>query len=351
MQIMKTKSMLAVLCFAAVSFVSCQQQGGDLLVTDLKIADQNIPGTYASQVVDETAMTMTVYEYVLSADGSGSYAIVKYGSGVAKYSKSEKFTWVRGSLAEDLLSIPITLTFSSGDKVVSWTNGSIVDDITTCAETAKATNYGKVIDAFPGKSWASADTTYFINVLHLDSMSYAWKNQRDTLTQVEIDAANASLAAQADEIRAALGLSDDAAVQVTVSKDLGDGTFIVIFPHYVGTVVKYDYPDTLGIQTEMASSLAFLTSATANTGSYQYAYKEYKLNADSTAVEEITSKTESVNMDFGWYIASVVNAKKFTVHVLPTDTAEMDMLIVGFDSAKGELEYNSLKYNIVETLN
>ena len=335
----KTKTLAAVICFAAVGLTSCKQGGEDLLVTDMKIADRNIPGTYASQVEDSVAMRMTVYEYSLNEDGTGNYKWARPNQGsVEDY--TEEFTWKRGDLSEDLRSIPITL--SPTGKVVKWTNGSIVDDIAVCDESAKANNYEKVLNTFPRTTWQAAEQTWHINVLHLDSMSYAWKNQKDTLTQVEIDATNLYLQAHADEIRTALGMAPTDPVEVTVLKDLGNGQYVVIFPHYVGTKIEYDYPDTLGLKTELFSQMAFLVDANAAyTGVYSYEYYEYKVNADSTGVEQTKMETELVSYD--WYISQIVNAKKFNVKAVATDTV-MNMLISGFDITKGTLDYNGITY-------
>lgn len=339
MQMMKTKTLAAVCCFAAVSLVSCKQGGEDLLVTDLKIADKNIPGTYASQVDDSVAMRMTVYEYVLNEDGTGSYTIVRPDQSYFSEETTVPFTWERGKLADDLLSIPITL--SPMNEVVKWTNGSIVDGVTVCNESAKAANYDKVLRALPNTTWQCADKTWHVNVLHLDSMSYAWKNQRDTLTQIEIDATNLILAAKADEIRAAMGMASTDPVEVRVLKDLGNGQFQVIFPHYVGTKIEYDYPDTLGLKTELFTQMAFLQNAQGRTGVYSYEYYEYKVNADSTGVEQTKAETELVS--YNWYVSQVVNAKKFNVKAVATDTV-MNILISSFDASKGTLDYNGLTY-------
>ena len=338
----KTKTLAAVLCFAAVGLTSCKQGGEDILVTDLKIADQNIPGTYASQVDDSVAMCMTVYEYSLNEDGTGNYKWSRPYKGLVE-DYTEAFTWKRGELSEDLLSIPITL--SPTGKVVKWTNGSIVDDVTTCSESAKLSNYEKVLNALPRTSWEASDTVWFINVLHLDSMSYAWKNQKDTLTQAEITSENAMLAANADEIRKALGMAATDPVEVNVLKDLGNGEFVVIYPHYVGTVVKYDYPDTLGLKSGMKTSVSFLYSdAEGYNGLYTYASTEYKLNADSTDV--IPVKLENEHVPYKWYISQVSTAKKFNVKAV-TDDEVINMLISGFDKTKGTLDYNGITYKLL----
>ena len=342
MQMNKTKTLAAVLCFAAVGLISCKQGGEDMLVTDLKIADQNIPGTYASQVDDSVAMCMTVYEYSLNEDGTGNYKWARPNKG-AMEEYTEAFTWKRGNLSEDLLSIPITL--SPTGKVLKWTNGAIVDDVTTCSEAAKLANYEKILAALPKTSWEASDTVWFINVLHLDSMSYAWKNQKDTLTQAEITLEDAILAAKADEIREALGMAPTDPVQVTVLKDLGNGEFQVIYPHYVGTVVKYDYPDTLGLKSGMKTSMSFLYSYDEGyTGVYTYSSTEYKLNADSTDV--IPVKMEAEHVSYSWYISQVVNAKKFNVKAV-TDDGVIVMLISGFDKSKGTLDYNGITYKLL----
>ncbi len=339
MQMMKTKTLAAALCFAAVGLVSCKQGGEDILVTDLKIADRNIPGTYASQVDDSVAMKMTVYEYVLNEDGTGSYQYVKPGANGSIENYTEDFTWKRGELSKDLLSIPITL--SPMNKVLKWTNGSIVDDVTVCNESAKATNYGKVLSALPNTKWIASDSTWFIHMLQLDSMSYAWKNQRDTLTQSEIDTENLNLAAQADEIRAALGMKPTDPVEVSVLKDLGDGTFQVIFPHYVGTRVEYEYPDTLGLKTELFTTVSFLNTGGKSTGNYVYQYAEYKLNADSTEI--IPVKNEVVLESYNWYVSKIVNAKKFDVKAVANDTVMLFQLSA-FDGAKGTMDMKGITY-------
>ena len=343
MQMNKTKTLAAVLCFAAVGLISCKQGGEDILVTDLKIADQNIPGTYASQVDDSVAMCMTVYEYVLNEDGTGSYKWVKPLPGGRVENYSEDFTWKRGNLSEDLLSIPITL--SPMNKVLTWTNGSIVDDVTVCNESAKATNYGKVLSSLPETGWQTSDSTWFINVLHLDSMSYSWKNMRDTLNQTEIDATNQYLASHADEIRAALGMKPTDPVEVSVVKDLGGGEFQVIFPHYVGTKVEYDYPDTLGLKSELMSFVSFyLSPAGKQQGGYIYYSAEYKLLPDSTGVVPV--KQETVLEEYSWYVSQIVNAKKFNVKAVSADTV-MNMLISSFDATKGTMDMNGLTYKKV----
>lgn len=343
MKTMKTKTWLAVLFVAAVSLVSCKQNDADMIVTDLKIADTNIPGTYASQEVDAEAMAMTVYEYVLNEDGTGTYTVVASGNGVANASATVDFKWVRGELTKDLLSIPITLTTSGETREVLWKNGSIIDGEIVCDEAAKATNYGKILSTLPNTSWAAADTTWFINMLQLDSMRYQWKNQRDTLTQLEIAAENLTLQLMADEIRKAMGLADTATVQVTVLKDLGNGEFQVIYPHYVGTKVHYEKPDTIGVNTAMSSTLMFSRSMNMNPGMYLYDYASYKLNADSTDVELVKSQSDA--LVFTWYILSLTNAKKFYVEAVASDTI-VDMLISGFDKTKGTLEYNGISYKI-----
>ena len=342
---MKTNSMLAALFFAVLGFVSCQQKSGDMMETDMKIADRNIPGTSASLVNNVEKQVMTVYVYVLDANGTGTYTVVSYGNGVQKASQTLSFQWKRGVLTEDMLSIPITLTFPTEERVVAWTSGSIVDDVTICAESAKATNYEKVIDALPGTSWLNTDTTYYINMLELDSMAYSWKNVRDTLTQVEIDATNLALAAQADEIREAMGIAPTDPVQVNVLKDLGNGQFQVIFPHYVGTKVHYTEPDTIGTSMSRYTTLSFLRSGNQSTGAYVYHYKEYKLNADSTDV--VLHKQEDIDENYHWHISSVVNAKKFNVECVAADTT-IDMLISGFDKAKGKLDFKELSYTLVQ---
>jgi len=339
MQMMKTKTLAAALCFAAVGLVSCKQGGEDMLVTDLKIADQNIPGTYASQVDDSVAMKMTVYEYVLNEDGTGNYQYVRPGANGSIENYTEDFTWKRGELSKDLLSIPITL--SPMNKVLTWTNGSIVDDVTVCNESAKATNYGKVLSALPNTKWIASDSTWFIHMLQLDSMSYAWKNQRDTLNQLEIDAENLYLAAHADEIRAALGMKPTDPVEVSVLKDLGDGTFQVIFPHYVGTRVEYEYPDTLGLKTELFTTVSFLNAGGKSTGNYVYQYAEYKLNADSTEI--IPVKNEVVLESYNWYVSKIVNAKKFDVKAVANDTVMLFQLSA-FDGAKGTMDMKGITY-------
>ena len=339
MQMMKTKTLAAALCFAAVGLVSCKQGGEDMLVTDLKIADQNIPGTYASQVDDSVAMKMTVYEYVLNEDGTGNYQYVRPGANGSIENYTEDFTWKRGELSKDLLSIPITL--SPMNKVLTWTNGSIVDDVTVCNESAKATNYGKVLSALPNTKWIASDSTWFIQMLQLDSMSYAWKNQRDTLNQLEIDAENLYLAAHADEIRAALGMKPTDPVEVSVLKDLGDGTFQVIFPHYVGTRVEYEYPDTLGLKTELLTTVSFLNAGGKSTGDYVYQYAEYKLNADSTEI--IPVKNEVVLESYNWYVSKIVNAKKFDVKAVANDTVMLFQLSA-FDGAKGTMDMKGITY-------
>lgn len=339
MQMMKTKTLAAALCFAAVGLVSCKQGGEDMLVTDLKIADQNIPGTYASQVDDSVAMKMTVYEYVLNEDGTGNYQYVRPGANGSIENYTEDFTWKRGELSKDLLSIPITL--SPMNKVLTWTNGSIVDDVTVCNESAKATNYGKVLSALPNTKWIASDSTWFIHMLQLDSMSYAWKNQRDTLNQLEIDAENLYLAAHADEIRAALGMKPTDPVEVSVLKDLGDGTFQVIFPHYVGTRVEYEYPDTLGLKTELLTTVSFLNTGGKSTGNYVYQYAEYKLNADSTEI--IPVKNEVVLESYNWYVSKIVNAKKFDVKAVAQDTVMLFQLSA-FDGAKGTMDMKGITY-------
>ena len=338
----KTKTLAAVICFAAVGLTSCKQGGEDLLVTDMKIADRNIPGTYASQVEDSVAMRMTVYEYSLNEDGTGNYKWARPNQGsVEDY--TEEFTWKRGDLSEDLLSIPIYL--SPTGKELKWTNGTIVDNMTTCGESAKLANYEKVLFALPKTSWEASDTTWFVNVLHLDSMSYAWKNQRDTLTQVEIDATNLYLQTKADEIRAALGMAATDPVEVTVLKDLGNGQFVVIFPHYVGTKVEYDYPDTLGMKSGMKTSVSFLQTYEAGYyGVYTYDYSENKLNADSTATVPV--KIESEHVDYNWYVSQIVNAKKFNVKAVTNDSV-INMLISGFDKAKGTMDYNGITYKLL----
>ena len=336
---MKTKTLAAALCFAAVGLVSCKQGGEDMLVTDLKIADQNIPGTYASQVDDSVAMKMTVYEYVLNEDGTGNYQYVRPAANGSIENYTEDFTWKRGELSKDLLSIPITL--SPMNKVLTWTNGSIVDDVTVCNESAKATNYGKVLSALPNTKWIASDSTWFIHMLQLDSMSYAWKNQRDTLNQLEIDAENLYLAAHADEIRAALGMKPTDPVEVSVLKDLGNGTFQVIFPHYVGTRVEYEYPDTLGLKTELFTTVSFLNAGGKSTGDYVYQYAEYKLNADSTEI--IPVKNEVVLESYNWYVSKIVNAKKFDVKVVAQDTVMLFQLSA-FDGAKGTMDMKGITY-------
>lgn len=342
---MKTNSMLAALFFAALGFVSCQQKSGDMMETDMKIADRNIPGTYACQANNAETMVMTVYEYVLDANGTGTYTVVSYGDGVQKATQTLSFSWKRGVLTEDKLSIPITLKFPTEEKVVSWTNGSIVDDIAVCSETAKATNYEKVIDALPNTAWKQTDTIYYINMLELDSMAYSWKNVRDTLTQVEIDATNLALAAQADEIREAMGMDPTDPVQVNVLKDLGNGQFQVIFPHYVGTKVHYTEPDTIGPMMERFTTLSFLRNGKQSIGAYVLHYKEYKLNADTTDV--VLYKQEDINEDYHWNISSIVNAKKFYVDAVAADTA-MTFLISAFDKAKGKLDFQELTYTLVQ---
>ncbi|MBO4621455.1 MAG: hypothetical protein J5635_02165 [Paludibacteraceae bacterium] len=342
---MKTKSMLAALFFAALGFVSCQQKGGDLFETDMKIADQTIPGTYACQANDVEAQVMTVYEYVLDANGTGTYTVVSYGNGVQKATATTSFQWKRGVLAEDKLSIPITLTFPTGEQVVTWANGTIEDDIAVCGESAKAANYEKVIDALPNTAWKSVDTTYYINMLEKDSMAYAWKNQRDTLTQIEIDATNLYLTAHADEIREAMGMQPTDPVQVNVLKDLGNGQFQVIFPHYVGTKVHYTEPDTIGPMMTLFSTLSFLRNGKQNVGAYAYHYKEYKLNADTTDV--VLYKQEDADVNYNWHISSVVNAKKFYVDAVAADTT-MSMLISAFDKSKGKLDFNEKTYTLVQ---
>ena len=339
MQMMKTKTLAVALCFAAVGLVSCKQGGEDMLVTDLKIADQNIPGTYACQADDSVAMKMTVYEYVLNEDGTGTYQYVRPGANGSVESKTEEFTWTRGELSKDLRSIPITL--SPMNKVLTWTNGSIVDDIATCDESAKANNYSKVLAALPNTKWIASDSTWFIHVLHLDSMSYSWKNQRDTLTQLEIDAENLYLAAHADEIRKAMGMQPTDPVEVNVVKDLGNGQFQVIFPHYIGTRVKYDYPDTLGLKTELITTISFLQNGNKSTGNYVYNYAEYRLTPDSTAIVPV--KQEVVLQSYEWYVPKIVNAKKFDVKGVASDTVMLFQLSA-FDATKGTMDLNGITY-------
>ena len=225
--------------------------------------------------------------------------------------------------------------------MLTWTNGSIVDDVTVCNESAKATNYGKVLSALPNTKWIASDSTWFIHMLQLDSMSYAWKNQRDTLNQLEIDAENLYLAAHADEIRAALGLKPTDPVEVSVLKDLGDGTFQVIFPHYVGTRVEYEYPDTLGLKTELLTTVSFLNAGGKSTGNYVYQYAEYKLNADSTEI--IPVKNEVVLESYNWYVSKIVNAKKFDVKAVAQDTVMLFQLSA-FDGAKGTMDMKGITY-------
>ena len=330
---MKTKTLVAALCVAAVSFVSCQQQVGDLTMTDLKIADQNIPGTYACQFAVGDQLNMTVYEYVLAEDGTGTYTVVSWGDGMDKATSTVNFSWKRGELAEDKLSIPLTFTFPDKTQVVTWTNGTIVDDIVTCGESAKATNYEKVIDLLPNTSWKSVDTTWFIRMLKLDSIKYEWKNQRDTLTQLEIDSVNLVLKA-----------NDKDTIAKENQKDLGNGTFQVIFPHYIGTVVNYEKPDTMHVQSQLFSTLDIKRTAKTNTATYVYQYIEYKMSSDSTSFRQI--KDESVNVAGNWFVPSLINAKKFYIDIANNDTVA-DLLLSSYDKAKGTMECGGNKYKMV----
>lgn len=330
---MKTKTLVAALCLAAVSFVSCQQEVGDLTMTDLKIADQTIPGTYACQAGEGDALTMTVFEYTLNEDGTGTYTVISWGDGLDKTTSKADFTWKRGELAEDKLSIPLTFTFAGKTQVVTWTNGTIVDEITTHGESAKAANYEKVIEALPNTSWKSVDTTWYIKKVKCDSIKYEWKNQRDTLTQAEIDAVNILLKAAGKDT-----------IAFANQKDLGDGTFMVIYPHYIGTKVEYERDDTLHLHTQLFSTIDVKRTAKANTGTYVYNYIEYKISGDSTSFRKI--KDVDINMTGNWYVPELVNAKKFYVTMVNNDTV-VDLLLSSFDSKKGTMECDSKKYKMV----
>ena len=128
---------------------------------------------------------------------------------------------------------------------------------------------------------------------------------------------------------------------MSVLKDLGNGTFQVIFPHYVGTRVEYEFPDTLGLKTELLTTVSFLNAGGKSTGNYVYQYAEYKLNADSTEI--IPVKNEVVLESYNWYVSKIVNAKKFDVKAVAQDTV-MLLQLSAFDGAKGTMDMKGITY-------
>lgn len=310
-----------LLAFGLISLcmTSCKKET-DLMDTTIKIADQNIPATYSYTLVDSTAMTMTVYEYVLQNDLTGKYQIVQTGDGVADSKSVESFTWARGNFTDDLHTIVLYLTYTDTERkdTVLWGSHSIKDSKFVYSDGDKTTPLSTLMEKWPNINWTTVDNTYWTRPYTMYYMN--WKQVvGEKMTPEQLDAKNAELAALADTIawyNAFFKKEGDAVVLDTVQHgNLKNGKYTCIYWKGFTDSIYYANGDTIGYKTITEIKLNTNRGAGKNSGSYYFKKgvysKEYYTDPTSPLATYSDSTVEAVISV--WNYQTIFAAKKFNL--------------------------------------
>lgn len=279
-------STLLVCALTCVGLISCQKQYEPMDEIQ-KLADKNIPGTYSYIEVDTAKMQTKICEYVLKADGTGTYRDVVAGDQTTTVGSDCTITWTRGGYVENNVWVEINVVFSgeSGKEPVTikWGSAALNVGGSIFSKGSYIDNVDKIYDQFANHTFAKADSTFFLRVDTIADTYLEWnqaKGDAAKLTQAQIDELNAYFAQQWVKDTIAWYNKNHLAAgkkpipdSVSVGKKSGD-KFICVY--YIGTETTdfIPVPVRLAEKSIDCNQFHFDREGKANLADYTYHFFE-----------------------------------------------------------------------------
>ena len=371
----KTIRLSAIAAVAVIGLAACQQKDKtDLFAVDSDLAQKTLLGIYVGVQVDTANMNTTLYEWKLENGDAGRVGLFKLASTGNGLDASEEtsLTWSEAVMSDDKLSFTIPVVINGQEKNLLWRDGVIETDgyVTTKQVISMADALRTINNQFANFDFVYNDTVNYVTVSY-DTVPYlAWETQVVEWSTEQIEAYKAELLGMVDTIAwfnanfppEARGATSEIPDTVRfATKPLVTGLFRGLVPvSHEDTIINSE-STVHGPLTIVNSELVCNRSdAKVNTGSYSYRVQtwndEFYKNPDSK--KALHTDSAYVMSDAKWTPSAFTNVKKFVVSLKGNEKvtvdgketskagAIIDLPLQSFESAKGTVEINGLKYEL-----
>lgn len=279
LHLMGTGLMLSALVLMGVNLTSCQKKFSPMDSIE-KLADKNIPGSYAWIDVDSTAMKATVTEYQLAADGTGKAVVAVSGNGMDVSQTSADINWSRGEFIDGNAFVELSLLdkTTGNTRNIKWGSAALFLEGKIFGKSSKAAYMKGIYTAFPNTNWGKIDSTFYNSYVQDTTYYLEWnqaKNADAKLTQAQIDALRDYFAQQWVKDTIAWynkTFNKNIPDSVKVGKKSGE-TYLCVY--YIATETKMIKTITTPLAESETNHSSFhfdRDASFANTGEYYFHY-------------------------------------------------------------------------------